>query len=196
MLDLLVQLCLRPASSWRRQSYASVVLTTVRNVSPTNLQTDVGLLAEPADMPSALYEGSRHRTEARFTLSKQALGTAEDFTWTGTGTIRWRLSGMRAWRRGCPRHARWSGSRRSCSHGRRRARAGGQRGNKHDGRRPRSGSCSWHGGWSGSRERRMRSRHPAAAGSAMLSDIPAERWTSFQLPVLTRRGGTRANRPG
>jgi hypothetical protein len=73
MLDLLVQLCLRPASSWRRQSYASVVLTTVRNVSPTNLQTDVGLLAEPADMPSALYEGSQHRTEARFTLSQQAL---------------------------------------------------------------------------------------------------------------------------
>jgi hypothetical protein len=55
-LDLLVQLCLRPASSWRRQSYASVVLTTVRNVSPTNLQTDVGLLAVPADMPSVLYE--------------------------------------------------------------------------------------------------------------------------------------------
>jgi hypothetical protein len=60
-------------------------------VSPTNLQTDVGLLAEPADMPSALYEGSQHRTEARFTLSQQALGIAEDFTWTGTGTFRWRL---------------------------------------------------------------------------------------------------------
>ena len=33
-----------------------MVLTTVRNVSPTNLQTDVGLLAVPADMPSVLYE--------------------------------------------------------------------------------------------------------------------------------------------
>jgi hypothetical protein len=147
-------------------------------------------------------QGTARECGTRLGGGRRSMGTTRSYyssRWRGARPRRqagYRSDRRRAWRRGCPRHARWSGSRRSCSHGRRRARAGGQRGNKHDGRRPRSGSCSWHGGWSGSRERRMRSRHPAAAGSAMLSDIPAERWTSFQLPVPTRQGAAEPGQTG
>jgi hypothetical protein len=56
MLDLLVQLFLRPASSWRSWSFASVVLATEGNRVRQICKRVSALLAMPAEMTSVLYE--------------------------------------------------------------------------------------------------------------------------------------------